>query len=73
MNTAKHMGMKLWNSITSEVIHVKLLFIRYYEGHLPVLVTSDLEIIEEIFFKQFSNFSARKVRYFDTSILNDTN
>nr|QUF59378.1 cytochrome p450 CYP3045C1 [Brachionus angularis] len=32
----------------------------YFEGHLPVLVTSDLEIIQEIFVKQYANFSARK-------------
>lgn len=33
----------------------------YYEGHLPIMVTSDLNIIEEVFFKQFPNFTARKV------------
>lgn len=33
----------------------------YYEGHLPILVTSDLNLIEQIFIKQYSNFSARKV------------
>jgi thromboxane-A synthase len=32
----------------------------YYEGHLPVLVTSDLDIVQEIFINQFSNFTARK-------------
>ncbi len=31
------------------------------QGHLPVLVTSDLDLIQEIFIKQYSNFSARKV------------
>lgn len=33
----------------------------YYEGHLPIIVTSDLEIIQEVFIKQFGNFVARKV------------
>nr|QEV83812.1 cytochrome P450 [Brachionus rotundiformis] len=33
----------------------------YYEGHLPVIVTSDLEIINEVFIKQYSCFMARKV------------
>jgi len=33
----------------------------YYEGHLPILVTSDIEIIQEVFVKQFANFSARKM------------
>lgn len=33
----------------------------YYEGHLPVLVISDLQMIQEIFIKQFANFSARKM------------
>lgn len=33
----------------------------YFEGHLPILVTSDLEIIQEVFIKQFNNFSGRKV------------
>nr|UOU03263.1 cytochrome P450 3045C8 [Brachionus rubens] len=32
----------------------------YFEGHLPVLVTSDLDIIQEVFIKQSSNFAARK-------------
>lgn len=36
-------------------------FFSYYEGHLPVLVTSDVEIIQEVFVKQFGNFMARKV------------
>nr|QVK45580.1 cytochrome P450 [Brachionus paranguensis] len=31
----------------------------YFEGHSPVLVTSDLEIISEVFIRQFTNFSAR--------------
>lgn len=31
------------------------------KGHLPVLVTSDLEIIEQIFVKQYAKFSGRKV------------
>ena len=35
---------------------------RYYEGHMPVLVTSDLELIEEIAFKQFTNFTGRRVK-----------
>lgn len=33
----------------------------YFEGHTPILVTTDLEIIQEVFIKQFANFSARKV------------
>ncbi len=34
----------------------------YYEAHMPILVTSDLEFIQEVFVKKyFSNFSARKV------------
>ena len=37
----------------------------YYEGHWPVLVTSDLDIIQEVFIKQYANFSARKVKYFN--------
>nr|ATW72306.1 cytochrome p450 CYP3045C15 [Brachionus calyciflorus] len=32
----------------------------YFEGHLPVYVTSDLDFIQEIFIKQSSNFAARK-------------
>nr|QEV83794.1 cytochrome P450 [Brachionus rotundiformis] len=32
----------------------------YYQGHLPILVTSDLDIIQEVFVKQSKNFSARK-------------
>lgn len=33
----------------------------YYEGHTPMIVTSDLDLIQEIFIKQFNNFSARRV------------
>jgi hypothetical protein len=32
-----------------------------YEGHIPILVTSDIDIIQEVFIKQFSSFMARKV------------
>lgn len=31
-----------------------------FEGHVPYLVTSDLEVIQEVFIKQFNNFSIRK-------------
>jgi cytochrome P450 len=34
----------------------------YFEGHQPILVTSDLEIINEVFVKQYiTNFAARKL------------
>nr|ARQ84123.1 cytochrome P450 [Brachionus plicatilis] len=32
----------------------------YYEGHFPVIVSSDLEFLQEVFIKQSSNFSARR-------------
>lgn len=33
----------------------------YYQGHVPVIVTSDVEIINDVFVKKFSaHFSARK-------------
>lgn len=32
----------------------------YFEGHTPVLVTSDLQIIQEVFFVQSDNFDGRK-------------
>jgi cytochrome P450 len=32
----------------------------YFEGHTPILVTTDLDLIQEIFIKRFSNFSFRK-------------
>lgn len=35
---------------------------RYYEGGLPVLVTSDVDILHEVFVKRFSIFHGRKVR-----------
>ena len=34
----------------------------FFEGHLPILVTSDLDIIQEVFIKQHSNFAAKKRR-----------
>ncbi len=37
-------------------------YLSIYEGHIPFLVTTDLDIIQEVFIKQFNNFSARKVR-----------
>nr|UOU03275.1 cytochrome P450 3045B1 [Brachionus rubens] len=33
----------------------------YYEGHLPIMVTSDIDLINEVFIKQYSNFMARKI------------
>ncbi|XP_059172501.1 cytochrome P450 3A43-like [Physella acuta] len=33
----------------------------YYEGPTPVLVTSDVVMLEEVFIKQFNNFHARKL------------
>jgi hypothetical protein len=36
---------------------------RYFEGPLPVLVTSDLDIVKEVFIKDFSKFTGRKVRH----------
>lgn len=33
----------------------------YYEGHQPILVTSDLELVQEICIKQSTNFAAKKV------------
>lgn len=41
----------------------------YYQGHLPILVTSDLDIIQEVFIKKSKNFSARKVNEFKLVIL----
>ena len=32
----------------------------YYEGHYPIMVTSDTELIREIFITKSSNFAARK-------------
>ena len=41
-------------------------FILKFKRHLPILVTSDLDILNEVFIKQYANFSARKVkRFFD--------
>ena len=64
-NTEKLMGRK---SLKTKIRSKKILFYffsayRYYEGHTPVLVTSDIELIDEIYYKQFSNFSARKVSF----------
>lgn len=33
----------------------------YYEGPKPVIVTSDINIINDVFVKQFNNFHGRKV------------
>nr|QEV83793.1 cytochrome P450 [Brachionus rotundiformis] len=36
----------------------------YYEGHQPIFVTSDLDVIQEVFLKQSSNFAGRKKQIF---------
>ena len=46
------------------IVFIVLYFIRYYEGSLPVVVTSDPEIIKEVFVKQFNNFYGRRVSTF---------
>lgn len=33
----------------------------YFEGPSPVIVTSDTEVLSEVFVKQFKSFHARKV------------
>ena len=33
----------------------------YFQGHTPMIVTSDLDFINEVFIKQYKNFSAKKV------------
>ncbi|XP_064630991.1 cytochrome P450 3A9-like isoform X2 [Lineus longissimus] len=33
----------------------------YYEGPVPIIVSSDLEFLKQVFVKQFSNFHARKL------------
>lgn len=39
------------------------LMIRFYEGGTPIMVTSDPDILSEVFVKQFSNFYGRKVNF----------
>lgn len=38
-----------------------IVLLRYYEGSMPVIVTSDPEMIKEVFIKQFNNFYGRRV------------
>lgn len=38
----------------------------YFEGPSPVIVTSDKDILSEVFVKQFKSFHARKVSNFET-------
>lgn len=33
----------------------------YYEGAAPILVTSDLQILEQVLVKQFANFHGHQV------------
>lgn len=58
-------NLRVWHSINDKIVHFRLnnstWLLRFYEGHLPILVTSDLNIIQEVFFKQQANFMARKV------------
>jgi hypothetical protein len=42
-------------------IYLYINFIKNLQRHSPILVTSDLEVIQEILVKQYANFSARKV------------
>lgn len=43
-----------------------IVLLRYYEGSLPVVVTSDPEMIKEVFIKQFHNFHGRRVSVRET-------
>jgi len=40
---------------------ITISLIRYYEGSSPVIVTSDPDVIKEVFVKQFNNFYGRRV------------
>nr|UOU03272.1 cytochrome P450 3045C2 [Brachionus rubens] len=48
--------LKEWTSILGKTYG-------YYEGHYPIMVTSDLDVIQEVFVKQTANFGARKKIY----------
>ncbi|CAF3916649.1 unnamed protein product, partial [Rotaria sp. Silwood1] len=37
----------------------------YFEGHTPILVVSDLNILQDMFIKAFSNFHSRREYPFD--------
>ena len=43
-----------------------------FEGHTPLLVTCDPDLIQEVFIKQFSNFVARKVGLYQKLFLDIT-
>ena len=34
---------------------------RYYEGPKPIIVTSDVELLQQVMIKEFSKFHSRKV------------
>lgn len=38
------------------------MIIGFFQGHTPMIVTSDLDFISEVFIKQYNNFSAKKVK-----------
>jgi hypothetical protein len=45
----------------SQII-INIFLYSYFEGPTPVIVSSDLDFLHEVFVKQFKNFHARKVR-----------
>lgn len=63
----KYSGNFYFTEINQIRIYLSVNHSRYYQGHLPILVTSDLSLVEEIFIKQYSNFSARKMGHLDRS------
>ena len=57
LNKTQSEAIKNWTKTLNEKTY------GYYEGHLPIIVTSDCDIIQEVFIKQFGNFIARKVNF----------
>ena len=65
-NMAKFMGRCLILGFKNKVIfnfnRILYFLLSIFDGHLPILIISDPDMVQEIFVKQFSNFSARRVK-----------
>ncbi|KFD60367.1 hypothetical protein M514_06421 [Trichuris suis] len=64
--STKHETLQKWTETYGKVYgSKKILSFRIMDGGVPVLVISDLEMLNDIFIKNFHCFHARKVNYLD--------
>ncbi|KHJ42753.1 unspecific monooxygenase [Trichuris suis] len=58
-------GIKDWNDVMVTKSSKRILSFRFMDGGVPILVISDLEMLNDVFIKKFNCFHARKIAYLD--------